>query len=57
MAWAFEFRAGLGWAAIVTLLMVVAMWAEVQMRSVVPLVIPIVAYLAFFMWVERGVKK
>lgn len=57
MAWAFEFKAGLGWAAIVTLLMVIALWASVQMQNIIPLLLPILVYAGFVAWVEKSVKK
>lgn len=57
MAWAFEFKAGLGWAAVVTLLMIVALWASVLMKNVLPLILPILTWIGFVVWVERSVKK
>lgn len=57
MAWAFEFKAGLGWAAVVTLLTIIGMWAALQMKSVVPFLLPVVTWIGFVVWVERSVKK
>lgn len=56
MAWAFEFKAGLGWALLITILTIVAIWAEVVMGSLLPLFLPIVVYIGFLGWVFR-VKK
>jgi len=53
MAWSFEFKAGLVWAVVILVLMVVAMWAELAMGSLAPLIIPIVGWVAFFAWVSR----
>ena len=56
MAWSFEFKAGLGWGLLITVLTIVAIWAEVVMGSLLPLLLPIVVYVGFLRWVFR-VKK
>jgi len=56
MAWSFEFKSGLLWAIVVSLLVAVAIWAEVVTHTLLPLLIPIVGYIAFAAWVAR-IKK
>lgn len=56
MAWSFEFRAGLGWALLVLILTIVAIWAEIATGTLVPLLLPIAVYVGFLGWVFR-VKK
>ena len=56
MAWSFEFKAGLGWAVVIFVLMVVAIWAELQVKNILPLVLPIVGWIGFAAWVFR-IKK
>lgn len=56
MAWSFEFRAGLGWALLIMILTIVAIRAEIATNTLVPLLLPIVAYIGFLGWVFR-IKK
>lgn len=56
MAWSFEAKAGVGWALLILILMLGAIWAEVQANSLLPLLLPILAYIGFAAWVVR-VKK
>ena len=51
MAWSFEFRAGVAWAVVIAILMIVAIWAEVAMKTLLPLLLPVIAYAAFLRWV------
>lgn len=51
MAWSFEFRTGLAWAVVIAVLMIIAIWAEVAMKTLLPLLLPIIAYVAFLRWV------
>jgi FtsH-binding integral membrane protein len=44
---------GLIWATLVTILMVVALWLTRAAGNIAPVLIPIVAYLAFVFWVDR----
>ncbi len=53
MAWSFEFKAGLGWAFLIAVLMVIALWAQRQIGNLLPLIIPILAYIGFAAWVSR----
>lgn len=53
MAWSFEFRMGLVWAVLITLLMVVALWLTRVVGNLAPVLIPIVAFFGFMGWVNR----
>lgn len=56
MAWSFEFKTGLGWALLITILMIVAIWVEIAIDSLLPLLLPVVVYIGFLGWVFR-IKK
>ena len=56
MAWSFEFKAGLGWAALISILTIVAVWAEFATNNLLPLLLPVVVYIGFLGWVFR-IKK
>lgn len=56
MAWSFEFKAGLGWALLITILMVLALWLQRSIGNILPLLVPIVVYIGFVAWVYR-IKK
>ena len=53
MAWSFEFRMGLMWGVLIAVLMVVALWLTRSAGNVVPVLIPVLVYLGFFMWADR----
>jgi hypothetical protein len=53
MAWSFEFRMGLVWAVIVTVLMVVALWLTRVAENVAPLLLPVLVFFVFVWWVDR----
>ena len=53
MAWSFEFRAGLVWALIIAILMILALWLTKQVGNIAPLLIPILVYVGWLGWVFR----
>ena len=53
MAWSFEFKAGLGWAVVIFVLMMAGLWAQKAIGNVAPLLIPILGFAGFVAWVNR----
>lgn len=53
MAWSFEALAGVGWVVFILALMIIAMFLEVAVANIAPLLIPVVGYILFVGWVFR----
>ena len=53
MAWSFEFKMGLVWAVLITVLMVVALWLTKAVGNVGPVLIPVLVFFGFVAWVNR----
>lgn len=56
MAWAYEFKMGLMWAFVVVVLMAIAIPAELAVKGIWPLILPVVGWIGFWFWVSR-IKK
>ena len=53
MAWAFEFTMGLVWSVVIVALMAIAIGAELAVKSVWPLILPVIGWIVFWIWVSR----